>query len=310
MSDHPANHRYLRALIIVIAMQGFACRARTGPASMAQRFDDFSQTERAARHLPERAKIAVIGATYDQMVAPVRKDKGLDRLDDDDLDTLYRAAQLAVFYTHDQGHVLDMVSFLNGLQERGLASKNHYVQMYEAFIGARMLTEAQALARQHPMPELEVLPELHEAAGVVPGHPTEWVVNPSERELLRRNVDLHQSAQVVIVSHPLCHFSKAAMRDIQADPVLSEVLRAHATWLAPQDNHINFDVVQKWNQGHPGQEIALAFRRDDWPMIDSWATPTFYFLKNGEVTAKVEGWPKEGHRSELLAALRGVGLLQ
>lgn len=160
------------------------------------------------------------------------------------------------------------------------------------------------------MPELEVLPELHEAPDLIAGHPTEWAVDPNKHELLRRSVDLHQSTQVVIISHPLCHFSQAAMHDIQADPVLSKIFEANARWLIPQGNHLDFGVVQQWNREHPGQQAALAFRRDEWPMIDSWATPTFYFLKNGVVNAKVEGWPKEGRRSELLTALRQVGLLQ
>jgi hypothetical protein len=202
-----------------------------------------------------------------------------------------------------------MASFLNTLQERGLASSAHYLHMYEIFIGARMLTEARALASQHPMPELEPLPELHEEPDVVPGQPTEWVVHQSQRELLRRNADVRAPAQVVIVSHPLCHFSRAAAHDIQTDPVLRETLEGHATWLAPQDTHINFNAVQQWNQQHPEQEVTLTFRREEWPMIDSWATPTFYFLKNGVAVAKVAGWPRQGRRSELLAGLRQIGLM-
>jgi hypothetical protein len=44
-------------------------------------------------------------------------------------------------------------------------------------------------------------------------------------------------------------------------------------------------------------------------VIDSWGTPTFYVLKDGAVTAKVDGWPKAGRRRELLAALHKVGLV-
>jgi hypothetical protein len=127
---------------------------------------------------------------------------------------------------------------------------------------------------------------------------------------LRRNVDLQRPAQVVIVSHPLCHFSQAAVQDIQADPVLDKVFREHAKWLVPQDAHLYFDIMQRWNREHPGREVTMTVRREEWPMIDSWSTPTFYFLENGVVSAKVEGWPKGGRRPELLAALRQVGLVQ
>jgi hypothetical protein len=266
--------------------------------------------EKVTANLPDKTKASIISAGYDEMLSSVRAIKPLDSASDHELELLYKAAGLTAFYTADGKHVRDMVSFLNGLERRGLATKSHYVQMYEAFIKVRMLAEARELANRHPLPELEPLPELREAADLVAGQPTEWAVDPSRRELLRRSVDLHRPAQVVIVSHPLCHFSQAAVQDIQADPVLDKVFREHARWLAPQDAHLNFDIVQRWNREHPERETTLTVRREEWPMIDSWSTPTFYFLENGAVSAKVEGWPKGGRRPELLAALRQVGLVQ
>ena len=156
----------------------------------------------------------------------------------------------------------------------------------------------------------EALPEFREAEDIQADGPTEWVVHPTKYELLRRNVALRDPIKVVVVSHPLCHPSSRAMRDIQADPVLRELFRAHAKWLAPQAGRLNVKILQKWNQEHPGQETTLTFRREEWPMIETWSTPTFYFRENGVLKPKVEGWPKEGRRAELLAAFRQVGLMQ
>ena len=277
---------------------------------MERHFDALNRMEKVTKDLPDKARAAVIGAAYNELLASAGTIKPSSRANDHELDLLYSAARLTAFYTTDGKHVRDMASFLDGLEQRGLATKHHYVQMYEALIKARMLTEARELAGRHPLPELEALPALHEAAGLIAGQPTEWAVNPDKHELLRRGVDLHRPAQVVIVSHPSCHFSQAAMQDIQADSVLSKGFSAQTTWLAPQDTHLNFDVVQRWNREHPERETTLTFRREEWPMIDSWSTPTFYFFKDGAVSAKVEGWPKGGRRSELLAALRQVGLAQ
>lgn len=309
MVDHSAIRRCMHVLVALIVVQALACRGRKEADSIEQRFAALRKADRVARSLPDRAKAAVIGAAYDDLFASVRSNQTLDSITSPDLEVLYRAASLAGVQTLDERHIRDMESFLKGLQDRGSASKTHYVHMYEAFIRARMLREAGAFARLHPMPELEALPELREAADLVADQPTEWAVDADKRELLRRSVDLHQPAMVVIVSHPLCHFSQDAMRDIQNDPLLREVLGAHARWLAPPDGRINFDIVQQWNREHPGWNTTLTFRRDEWPMIDSWNTPTFYFFKNGAVIAKVEGWPREGRRSELIAALRQVGLL-
>ncbi len=38
-------------------------------------------------------------------------------------------------------------------------------------------------------------------------------------------------------------------------------------------------------------------------------TPTFYFFKAGTLMAKIEGWPHEGKRDEMMAALRLLQLV-
>ena len=87
--------------------------------------------------------------------------------------------------------------------------------MYETLVEARMLAEAREFGKQHPMPE--PLPEFREAGDIQTDGPTERVVHPTKYEVLRRNVALADPVKLVVVSHPVCHFSSAAMRDIQAD---------------------------------------------------------------------------------------------
>lgn len=68
-------------------------------------------------------------------------------------------------------------------------------------------------------------------------------------------------------------------------------------------------MIQRWNREHPIASTRLTVQREEWPMIDTWHTPTFYVLENGERAEKIEGWPSEGRRAELIAALARVGLL-
>lgn len=58
----------------------------------------------------------------------------------------------------------------------------------------------------------------------------------------------------------------------------------------------------------PRLPIAFSARREDWPFVDDWSSPTFYFLRQGKLVAKVTGWPKEGRRAEFSAALHQLGL--
>ena len=234
---------------------------------------------------------------------------GLAGLESADLESWLRAASLTVYDTVDPRFVDAMSRLLRELEHRGAASDADYKRMFEAYVHTRMLDEAEALASQHPHLDVEVLPKVRDAGAQVPGRPTVWAVGSSERELQRQSIDLHQPAQVVMVSHPSCHFSQDAMRALGTDSVLGPALAAHTLRLAPQDVRIDFDTLQQWNREHENQPIVLTVRRDEWSMIDSWSTPTFYFLKDGALVAKVEGWPPGGRRDEVLAGLRQVGLL-
>jgi hypothetical protein len=294
------------AFVWLTLVHATGCQARAESSSIASRFDAFSRRETAAARLSDDARATAVGSAYDEELSA--SSKVLDQVHDSDLDLVFRAAQAAAFYTLDPRHVRDMQSALDELEARGLASRRHHVHAQETFIKARRIGEALELSRRHPA-DVEAVPVLRAAAGIEPGQPTEWVVDPDRPELLRRGVDL-RPAQVLVVSHPRCHFSRAAMHDIEADPALRQVFHAHARWLAPPGGSFSVDAIQEWNREHQGQTTALAFRREEWPMIDSWETPSFYFLENGVVMAKVQGWPGGGRRDELVTALRRVRLMK
>jgi len=305
----PRIRRY--ACVACLAIQVVACRSETVPSRIAQRFALLNGLEHETKGLEETTRAALIGMAYGGLFAADPSSTQVSRVDDHDLELLYRAADLASFYSTKDSYVRAMAAVVDELQRRGLTSAGHYTHLYERYVEARMLADAKAVADKHPLPEHVKLPEIHDATDLGEGQPTVLVVEPRTHTLLRRGVDLQQAAQVVIVSHPGCHFSQAAIGDISADVVLSKGFSEHATWVAPQDSHLgDLDVAlfEQWDREHPGHEISVAFKREKWPMIDSWETPTFYFLEKGVVRAKVQGWPKEGHRAELLAGLQKIGL--
>jgi len=293
-----APHQFL----LVVALCAVACH-HSEPSDIEKHLDVISRAEMTFG-VPDRARLAGIQAAYAELV---RAAGPLDRINNHDLSLLFEGAYREAFYMHHAATIREATALLDAMQKRGIATDEHYRKMYETFIGARMFDEARALAKRHSVPDLEEAPDLREAV-LLPGQPTKMVVDPTARVLLRRSVDLHP-VQVVVVSHPRCHFSENAMRDIQADPVLRTAFLEHATWLAPQHDNLEFDAIQRWNREHPGMQHAIAYRNDEWPMIDSWGTPTFYVIKGGVVSAKVEGWDGEGSRDKLIAGLREVGLL-
>src|SRR5690606_15389081 len=101
-----------------------------------------------------------------------------------------------------------------------------------------------------------------------------------------------------------CHFTQNAAGAIESDPALHALFTEHAKWLAPQDTTTDFSVFRRWNAEHPDMPITITYLEAGFPMIDTWSTPTFYFIDHGRVVSQVTGWPRGERREEILAAYR------
>ncbi len=286
--------------------------SEAGTASPDEAYDSLWRLAQSTAGVETNAQQAnAIGTLYAKLFpAAAFGEEALKQYSDDDLHYLFRSAGQASLYTADPNVVQDMALAFAEMQHRSITKKFDYQQMYEAFIGARMLTEAGEFFAQYHGMDLDALPTFYEAPGIKAGEPTEWVVSPVAPELRRQPFTFDTSAQVLVVGHPLCHFSQNAVRDIFADPQLGAVFAEHAHWLAPPDQHLAVELFQQWNRDHPNAAMTIAYKRSEWPLLDYWGTPTFYFFRDGSLIAKVVGWPAEGHRDELRDALRQIGLLK
>ncbi|MGH6977677.1 MAG: hypothetical protein ACRED4_00035 [Brevundimonas sp.] len=222
---------------------------------------------------------------------------------DEDLRALTLAAQLAVFYHHDHDILDDAMADLRLLEDRGVARPGDIRAAYGLLVAGRRFEQARFFLSAHPDLEEPPPPRLLGVRSDVQGA-AEMRVGEIEGTLLWAPVDLAQLPRILVIGHPLCHFTTNAARAIEADPDLRALFAAQAKWLAPQDNTTDFDVFRQWNAAHPDKQMTIAWRAADFPIIDHWATPTFYFIENGRVVSQVQGWPKGGRREEILSAYR------
>lgn len=286
--------------------------SKAGSPSPGEAFDALTQLEQSSREVASDAQRALaIGTLYAELFPAATFGEGaLKRHSDDDLRYLFRSAGRASLYTADPQVVHDMRRAFAEMQRRNIAKKFDFQQLYGALIGARLLAEAVDFYREFHAMDLDALPAFRDAPGIKAGEPSEWIVSQAEPELLRQSFTFDASAQVLVVSHPSCHFCQNAVRDIFADPQLGAVFAEHAHWLAPPEPRLAVERFQRWNRDHPKAPVAIAYKQSEWPMLGAWATPTFYFFRNGSLIAKVVGWPAEGRRDALRNALRQIGLLQ
>jgi len=255
-----------------------------------------------------RQLAAEFSAKYAAWFSPDQTESNLKRLNDSDVTALFSAASTTLFYTCDPRYVRDMRLDFIELQKRRKLTDDQYYEMYKALVAGRMFSAANNLARVHPSPLIRPLPAIVQENSRKPG-PAVLVVTSDSRKVVRRSIDMASGARVIVVSSPLCHFCMRATRDIEQDPALRSVMGKYATWLVRPDGDIRFDQVRDWNRKHPREAMVLAYAIADWPQLDRWETPTFYVLQGRNVVAELVGWPRDGRKIELKAALQKVGLL-
>lgn len=263
---------------------------------------------------PPNGRLPAFERSYAQWFAPLQNQRSLERIADDDIAMLYEAAETATFYSNANKYLRDMALDLGLLQDRNKATIKYNGQMFRTLVRMRLFPQARAFHILHPKMRVKAIPAVHDDVDDTIHGPTVLKVNPDQAILTRQPAKLDRNAQIVVVTHPLCHFAQHGMHDLSHDPQLLRVLKQHAIWLAPQDGRLYFKAFQQWNREHPDEQIVMAWKASEWPKINksitSWATPTFYFFKDGRLVTKVVGWPKQGNLKALTAAARKIGLLK
>lgn len=205
------------------------------------------------------------------------------------------------------------------LNNRGLATNQQAREIYLLFFAARLFDQARNFAEQYRNFLFPKLPVIKQEGQLSTGLSTLLVARNGKREMLRRAIDLSHGMKVVLIMSPMCHFARDGLLAINADPKLKRIFEGNnVVWMAQDIPLIYFDQYQKWNNDHPKEAIGVAYLPSEWPVINSWGLPTFYFFKNGILIKKLIGWwpnppakfqDTEGNIPNLKKALREVGLL-
>lgn len=170
-----------------------------------------------------------------------------------------------------------------------------------------MFEEARYFQASHPGLNSVTVPTIVSGSALKLSEPTALVVNSNSLE--RRNVMLDAPLRILVIAHPLCDFSASAVQDIQGNSSIADVFADHAVWLAPPDRQLHLEIFREWNSAHPLEPILLTYRASEWPSVENWNVPTFYFFKDGHLVTWCEGWPKDGNWIRLTEALELIGAI-
>lgn len=230
-------------------------------------------------------------------------------MDDQALEAMFEALEVVAFYSHGTAPARELLSLASELERRSLATAQQLETVHAALVAARLLDEARAFHDAHPDLEARRVPAVEDRTTQSGGDPPVLVWDAGRGMLVRESVDLDAEYQVLVVSHPSCGFSQAASGAIQDDPELGPLFERHATWIVAPPGNLPLDAIERWQSAQPAQRIALIDSPPTWSFIEVEQTPTFYFLRNGDVVERVQGWPDEGNREALVAGLQRIGAL-
>jgi len=184
----------------------------------------------------------------------------------------------------------------------------HYQDLYKTLVGVRDFVAARAVLASQPMASNEPAPTI--VGALVDGQgPSALVLSQDGLSVSQQPIRLSGAVDIVVIGHPLCHFSRDAVAAIEADARLKTVFASHARWLMPQDGRMRPHTVAEWNAAHPLARMNYIYRQGDWKAVDTWSTPTFYFFSNERLVGKLVGWAPggEGERA-LRKELEKLGL--
>ena len=165
--------------------------------------------------------------------------------------------------------------------------------LFRAFISTRQFTKASDFKKKHPSNNLPPSPKLTGSSST--NSPNVYQLQQENQEwvLQEHSLKYSEDTQIIVIAHPLCHFTQEAVKSIDQSPELSNIFKNHSLWLVPAYDALDLTQVHDWNQQHPNQYLKYMAIRHDFLFADSFATPTFYFIKGGKLQAKLTGWPDD-----------------
>lgn len=297
------SSRAIQAVILLsVAIIVSSC---TTVLPIDQRLAELKQLSRAPdwHTNADGVNAAKIDAAFSRLFAADVTPEQLRAMSDVELTAHSEAIESAAFYSRKVANLTPLALVLDEFTRRSKATFKMQEYFYGMLIATRQFDRAAKFKLANPTLALPAFPSIQANLNVKIGAPSEWVVHPTKQEITQQAVDLGGAWKMVVIAHPNCHFCPNAARDIFADPALKKRLTGHTKWVTPQDLDLKVEALQDWNNKFPEAQISFVHVAADWPLPSFSSTPTFYFLKDGKLVTKFSGWPKEGFKAELIAAL-------
>lgn len=232
-------------------------------------------------------------------------DATLKKLSINDKDVLYQLMNKITFYSQNDSMLSFITRLLEDLPSEDLSKKRYAETLYSRYIANWMFVEAQELKTKF---ELDSADYLFKLSGNLEG--SRQVIIPFlEIGKLQEKKALFSGSHVIVVGSPFCQPSERFSVWLKDKPELNKIMDKHSTWITRQNGDLRLNEVLEHNSISDHQPYSFVYKKDQWPEITYWGTPTLYFFEQNSLVRQIVGWPKEGREVQLREALAAIGLL-
>lgn len=288
-------------------------------------FQSFDVQQRIAQYQSERLAIARAAAqssdlqdyseafeqAFERRFPLENANVYLVQADDESIKNLFSASIDRLNYSGTSG-TADAEAYLDIVYteaaRRNLVTEFIARSMYDTFISTRRFDDAAAFRASQPY-ELPEFPAFIESAPPAADKQTMVLRLSGDGKSMTTDVlNLDDFTGVIMVGHPTCKFSQAAISAILHDEKLSSQVE-HWVFLADPASSLTDKTIADWNVSVPQARYRIAVEKSSWTEFNYWGTPTFYFYRSGQRQKKVVGWPPGAATERLKELKAGVDLI-
>ncbi|WP_299270144.1 hypothetical protein [uncultured Psychrosphaera sp.] len=236
----------------------------------------------------------------------------LKKLNSKQLHKLFTTVKKVNFYIPNNDLINSLKIILHEKDQRGEHIENLLTNIYRSHIKLRQFQQAKDFATIYPNIEFSYLPKDIKTAQFTNEKTTFHLINKDESfSLIQREVMLKTKNYIVIISSPICSPSNRFLSWLHKDEnqAIKNALIPNTLFMSPPASSIFISEWTAVQKKYSDVNMQLSHKKSDWPDIQSWATPTMYFYKDGKLFNQLVGWPDEGRKEELKEAMQDIGLL-
>lgn len=298
-------------IVLVSVCAGVASGSNGGSALPAERAfgDRMDQVVEASIQRWKRIDEVAVSRLFDQFLMEVGWTGDARSMSGPQMDATYRVADsMTVAAPSLAGRVADVFDVISA---RGIdggveaVAGDEAERAYGRLVDARMFAAARAFARRHQLAEPEWVKGVPTVDSRAAAYLDFRAVGGGSVASVEQ-VDLHEGTWLIAEVHPDCGFSRQAMTYLADNSaVLAGIDPGRVVWLVSQTHGQAIASIRNWNESRPGFRMVLSYRNRDWPEAISFLEfPVFNLVKEGQVVAKVRGWPGDS-QGKVLADVIG-----